>query len=268
MKKILLLAAVAFFSATAAFAQNNVGINNANPVSSAALMVDTAASGPQGILVPRMTQVRRNAIASPATGLMIFQTDNTPGFYYYSGTAWVSMGPAATTLPNVEINSLPASVQAISTVTGTNNYTTVAFSPASNANTALSGGNSWNGTTFTVGATGAGWYLVNCQLMCSANSTNAPITVGVQAFLDKNAAITNTPPAYSSGTYTTPYPYSVSTYDLSTSSTYIKNSTKINTVIYLAASDYINIRAQSLSNSATAYTTTDGSTNISIVRIR
>jgi len=35
-----------------------------------------------------MTQVQRNAIASPATGLLIFQTNNTPGFYYYNGTAW------------------------------------------------------------------------------------------------------------------------------------------------------------------------------------
>jgi hypothetical protein len=35
-----------------------------------------------------MTLTQRNAIASPATGLMIYQTNSTPGFYYYTGTAW------------------------------------------------------------------------------------------------------------------------------------------------------------------------------------
>ena len=33
---------------------------------------------------------QRDAIVAPATGLLVFQTDNTPGFYYYDGSAWVS----------------------------------------------------------------------------------------------------------------------------------------------------------------------------------
>src|SRR5881394_711524 len=43
----------------------------------------------KGILIPRMTKTQRDAIAAPVTGLMIYQTNSTPGFYYYSGTAWV-----------------------------------------------------------------------------------------------------------------------------------------------------------------------------------
>ena len=39
---------------------------------------------------PRMTQTQRDAIASPATGLLIYQTDNTPGFYY-DGAAWTAI---------------------------------------------------------------------------------------------------------------------------------------------------------------------------------
>jgi hypothetical protein len=45
-------------------------------------------SGNKGLLVPRMTLAQRNAIAVPAIGLLIYQTDNTPGFYCYDGAAW------------------------------------------------------------------------------------------------------------------------------------------------------------------------------------
>ena len=35
-----------------------------------------------------MTKTQRDAIATPAIGLLIYQTNSTPGFYYYDGTAW------------------------------------------------------------------------------------------------------------------------------------------------------------------------------------
>ena len=66
----------------------NVGIGTSSPNNSAALQV---ASTTQGVLLPTMTQAQRNSITSPATGLLIFQIDNTPGFYYYNGSAWVAI---------------------------------------------------------------------------------------------------------------------------------------------------------------------------------
>jgi hypothetical protein len=63
-----------------------VAIGSTSPNSSAALQVSSTT---QGILLPSLTLAQRNAISSPATGLLVFQTDNTPGFYYYNGTAWV-----------------------------------------------------------------------------------------------------------------------------------------------------------------------------------
>ena len=39
-----------------------------------------------------MTQAQRNAISSPATGLMIFQTDGNSGFYFYDGSSWDGFG--------------------------------------------------------------------------------------------------------------------------------------------------------------------------------
>ena len=91
MNKTLLFASL--FASSLSFAQN-VGINGTGALPDGSAMLDVS-STTKGFLTPRMTLTERNAIASPATGLLIYQTDNTPGFYYYNGTAWVqSVGPA------------------------------------------------------------------------------------------------------------------------------------------------------------------------------
>ena len=82
MKQFLTLLAAALLTATT-FAQ--VGINIETPDASAALDI-TSTTG--GLLVPRMTKDDRGFIDTPATGLMIYQTDGTPGFYYFNGTSW------------------------------------------------------------------------------------------------------------------------------------------------------------------------------------
>lgn len=51
----------------------------------------TVASTSQGILLPKMTLSQRDAISNPTSGLLIFQTDNTPGFYYFDGTEWLNI---------------------------------------------------------------------------------------------------------------------------------------------------------------------------------
>lgn len=61
-----------------------VGIGTTSPDASAALQVDNTA---KGILVPRLTAAQRSAIASPAAGLIVYQTDGTAGFYYNAGTS-------------------------------------------------------------------------------------------------------------------------------------------------------------------------------------
>jgi hypothetical protein len=66
----------------------SAGIGTTSPNASALLEVKSTS---KGILIPRMTLIQRNAITSPATGLLIYQTNSTPGFYYYSGTAWTAV---------------------------------------------------------------------------------------------------------------------------------------------------------------------------------
>src|SRR5437773_1732642 len=71
-------------------ANGAAGIGTTTPNASSLLDI---ASTTKGMLTPRMTQAQRDAITAPATGLLIFQTDKTSGFYYYSGTAWKTITP-------------------------------------------------------------------------------------------------------------------------------------------------------------------------------
>src|SRR5450631_3587565 len=42
----------------------------------------------KGILIPRMTAAQRIAISTPATGLIVYDTDSS-SFSYYIGPSWV-----------------------------------------------------------------------------------------------------------------------------------------------------------------------------------
>ncbi|MGE3756779.1 MAG: beta strand repeat-containing protein, partial [Pseudobdellovibrionaceae bacterium] len=68
--------------------KGNVGIGTTSPVTTALLDLTSTT---RGFLVPRMTAAQRNAIASPAAGLQIYNTDDNK-LYYHNGTAWTEMG--------------------------------------------------------------------------------------------------------------------------------------------------------------------------------
>ncbi|GGG99712.1 hypothetical protein GCM10007415_39450 [Parapedobacter pyrenivorans] len=67
--------------------QAQVGVGVEVPHESAQLEV---LSGSKGILIPRMPKANRPA--DPADGLLIYQTDDQPGFYYFTGSAWQRLG--------------------------------------------------------------------------------------------------------------------------------------------------------------------------------
>jgi hypothetical protein len=89
MRKLILSGVLFLMSLSTSFAQG-VGINNDGSSANASAILDVK-STTQGMLTPRMTQAQRNLIASPATGLLVYQTDGTAGFYFYNGTAWISL---------------------------------------------------------------------------------------------------------------------------------------------------------------------------------
>ncbi len=85
---------LAVLSGGPAFAQSGVGIGTTAPDASAALDI---VSSTKGALLPRV--VAATAIATPATGLLVFQTGAPAGFYYNAGTPgapnWQQIATAA-----------------------------------------------------------------------------------------------------------------------------------------------------------------------------
>lgn len=88
MKKITLITLMLF----TAFGYAQVGINTNTPDASSALEIESTTAG---ILIPRMTETQRDAIVSPASGLMIYQTNQEFGFYFYNGTLWTKIDGVA-----------------------------------------------------------------------------------------------------------------------------------------------------------------------------
>lgn len=65
-----------------------VTINVDNDTAHPSAILDVKSDN-QGILIPRIAKANRPA--NPATGLLIFQIDDTPGFYYFDGTNWLRL---------------------------------------------------------------------------------------------------------------------------------------------------------------------------------
>lgn len=90
MRKLNLLIGTLFCSFSL-FAQ--VGIGTTSPHPSAILHLNSTTSG---LLMPRLTASQKTAVVSPATGLLIYQTDGAAGFWYFNGSVWVPFGGGAT----------------------------------------------------------------------------------------------------------------------------------------------------------------------------
>ncbi|MEO1653608.1 MAG: hypothetical protein AAFU64_08690, partial [Bacteroidota bacterium] len=91
-KQLFLLLLSSCFYCTGLWAQN-VGINDdgSSPDPSAMLHIQ---STNKGVLVPRLTSTERNAISSPANGLLVFDA-TTSTFWFYDGGQWLELAAAA-----------------------------------------------------------------------------------------------------------------------------------------------------------------------------
>ncbi|MBO9658392.1 MAG: hypothetical protein J7527_06170 [Chitinophagaceae bacterium] len=177
MKSLKLLSA-ALIITVSAYTQN-VGVNSDGSTPDNSAMLDVKSTS-KGMLVPRMTLAERNLISLPANGLLIYQTDNSPGFYYNSGTsaapAWtaITAGVGAAALgviaTNTAAQNLPTGGSAVAPTAITfNSYP--AIPGVTNTGT-------FNGTTFT--ATVAGLYMVNVTIVTTSGPTNVSVRPAIR----------------------------------------------------------------------------------------
>jgi len=76
-----------YFKNGKVFVGDRLGIGTAAPAASAALDIQ---SDDKGILVPRLSAAQRTAIASPATGLVVYD-NSLQNFFFYNGSAWTPL---------------------------------------------------------------------------------------------------------------------------------------------------------------------------------
>jgi hypothetical protein len=84
-----------------------IGLNSTGVAPNPLSIVDMT-STTQGFLIPRMSKSQRQAIAGPASGLLVYQNDTEKGFYHFDGLLWqpwlkpragaVTMGLAVSTI--------------------------------------------------------------------------------------------------------------------------------------------------------------------------
>jgi len=93
MKALTLTLIFLAFSWSVTFSQN-VGLNGDGSTPEPSAMLDVK-STTRGFLAPRMTAAQRAAISSPATGLLVYQTDDIQGYYCFDGSVWAEISGRA-----------------------------------------------------------------------------------------------------------------------------------------------------------------------------
>lgn len=145
MKIRATLFALALLSVSNGFAQS-VAINATGATAANSAILDVS-STTKGFLGPRMTQAQRNAIPSPADGLLIYQTDGASGFWYYTGTVWIRIGNGNGGVTSVATNA-PLSGGTITTAG------TISISQSGTGSDGYLSSTDWNTFNSKVGGSG------------------------------------------------------------------------------------------------------------------
>jgi hypothetical protein len=95
MRKHVFLALLVIFTSGIVLAQNNMGIGTSTPDASAKLHIQSNSSG---LLIPAMTTGEREAIANPANGLLVFDTENA-SFWFFKSGVWTRLQDTEPEIP-------------------------------------------------------------------------------------------------------------------------------------------------------------------------
>jgi hypothetical protein len=99
-EKLLIFFIIMTFSAT----YGQVAINTTLSEAHASAMLDVTSTS-KGLLIPRMTSNQRIGIASPANGLLVYQTDGSVGFYYFNNGEWVNIDAIKSIIADADNNT-------------------------------------------------------------------------------------------------------------------------------------------------------------------
>jgi hypothetical protein len=213
------LAAVLLTAITSA----QVGIGTTTPDASSALDITSTT---KGLLMPRMTNVQRQAISNPAAGLLVFVTDLDGGrFMFYDGTEWGTISftekrpdaPIIGTATTGSEQALTVSFTApssnggsvITSYTATSNPggITGTLSQAGSGDITVSGLTTGTAYTFTVTATNA----IGTSLASAVSNSVAPATIpdaptiGTAVPRNQQAKVPFTAPSSDGGSAITSY---------------------------------------------------------------
>jgi hypothetical protein len=195
MKNTLL--ALLITAASGCFAQVKITASAAaNPVPQASAMLEVE-SATGGLLFPRITTAERNAIASPANGLSIFNT-TTSCMEYYDGSIWRGLcyadgSGAVTTLDcaggaqtgTFQANVLSAGTKAISYTGGSGSYgpISVASTGVTGLTASASAGNFSASGTITLAISGTPNSSGTASFNLTAGGQACTFTVNVASYL-------------------------------------------------------------------------------------
>jgi trimeric autotransporter adhesin len=184
IKPFLFLAFYQFMINTAN--AQSVAINTDGSAADATALLDVK-STTKGMLIPRMTTVQRTGITTPATGLLVFDTD-VNAFWYFDGTAWTKLdasgknwsvtGNSATTAGTHFIGTtddVPFTVKVNNQIAG---YISSATAPVTNNNT------SWGHLALSQNTTGRRNVAIGSQSLMNNTTGQSNTALGYQSLME------------------------------------------------------------------------------------
>lgn len=123
MKKLCIVAMLIQLLPAPGYSQS-LAVNTDGSTANSSAILDVKSTS-NGVLIPRMSKAQKNAIAAPATGLLVFQNaPDSVGFHFYDGSVWTWLANSAVpqnwlTVGNSDVSS--------SNYLGSNNTTDLRF---------------------------------------------------------------------------------------------------------------------------------------------
>ncbi len=189
----------------------------------------------------------KNGTPTGGTAGQVLTTDGT-------NASW-----ATPSFPSIELRATKTAAQTLAatdiTVAQTTTGEAVVYSATNDAHAALTGGNTWDGTTFTVGSTGAGWYQLTSQLM-AYNTISNIVNNTISMLIEINATSASSI-------------YGTTTYNIGNVALPQFSIRSVATgVVYLSAGDVVKIKAKGSATQSQLALRVDGSTYFSVVRLK